>query len=228
MRAIGYCRVSTEEQASSGLGLEAQEKRVRAFADLYELELVEVVTDAGVSAKTLDRPGLARALEQLRGGHAEALVVAKLDRLTRSVVHLGQLVEDYFSERGGAQLMSVGEQVDTRSAGGRLVLNVLMSVAQWEREAIGERTSAALQAKRDRGERSGAIPFGYRVEGGVLLVEDREEQVALLLMREHRAAGQSLRAIARALTERAYRPRGRVWHPASVASILATDARRRA
>src|SRR5260370_7747777 len=82
----------------------------------------------------------------LRAGQAEALLVVKLDRLTRSVVHLGQLVEDYFAD-GKWALLSVGEQIDTRSAAGRLVLNVLASVSQWEREAIGQRTSAPIQFK---------------------------------------------------------------------------------
>ena len=92
MRAIGYLRVSTEEQANSGLGLEAQEKRVRQYAELYELELVDVIVDAGASGKTLERAGLARALEVLDRGDAGALLVAKLDRLTRSVLDLGVLL----------------------------------------------------------------------------------------------------------------------------------------
>ena len=86
--------------------------------------------DAGESAKSLDRPGLQRALGMLKAGEAEALLVVKLDRLTRSVVDLGTLVERYFAP-GKAALLSVGEQIDTRSAAARLVLNVLASVSQW-------------------------------------------------------------------------------------------------
>src|SRR5215831_17502980 len=153
-RAVAYLRVSTEKQADKGVSLNAQRAKVVAYAQLYELELVDVVIDAGASAKTLDRPGLQRALEMLRAGQAEAFLVAKLDRLTRSVVHLGQLVEDYFAKDKWA-LLSVGEQIDTRSAAGRLVLNVLASVSQWEREAIGERTSAAMQHKASVGEYTG-------------------------------------------------------------------------
>src|SRR6266852_9949701 len=162
-RTIAYLRVSTEKQADKGISLEAQRAKVEAYAQLYDLTLVEVVIDAGMSAKTLDRPGLQRALEMLRTGQAEALLVVKLDRLTRSVVHLGQLVEEYFAD-GKWALLSVGEQIDTRSAAGRLVLNVLASVSQWEREAIGERTSAAMQYKASVGEYTGGrIPFGYRL-----------------------------------------------------------------
>src|SRR5258708_38397104 len=143
-RAVAYLPVSTEKQADKGVSLDAQRAKVEAYAQLYDLDLVEVIVDAGVSAKTLDRPGLQRALGMLKARHAEALLVVKLDRLTRSVVHLGQLIEDYF-EDGKWALLSVGDQVDTRSAAGRLTLDSLASVSRWEREPVGERHAAARQ-----------------------------------------------------------------------------------
>src|SRR4051812_40128129 len=164
-RTVAYLRVSTDKQADRGISLDAQRAKAEAYAQLYDLELVQVIVDAGHSAKTLDRPGLQKALGMLREGRAEAILVAKLDRLTRSVVHLGELVETYFSE-GKAALLSVGEQIDTRSAAGRLVLNILASVSQWEREAIGERTATALQHKAARGEYTGGQPpYGFRRVG---------------------------------------------------------------
>jgi DNA invertase Pin-like site-specific DNA recombinase len=150
-RTVAYLRVSTDKQADKGVSLDAQRAKVEAYAALYDLEVIEVIVDAGASAKTLDLPGLTRALEMLRKGTADALLVVKLDRLTRSVRDLGELVERYFAPRKAA-LLSVGEQIDTRSAGGRLVLNVLASVSQWEREAIGERTAVAMQHKVAEGE----------------------------------------------------------------------------
>src|SRR5215471_1967746 len=199
-RAVAYLRVSTEKQADKGVSLEAQAANVRAYAQLYELELVDVVVDAGASAKTLDRPGLQKALEMLRTGQAEAFLVAKLDRLTRSVVHLGQLVEDFFAD-GKWALLSVGEQIDTRSAAGRLVLNVLASVSQWEREAIGERTAAAMQHKASLGEYTGGdLPYGYCLApDGEHLAENSEEQKLLGVARSLRDAGLSLRSVAREL-----------------------------
>ena len=200
-RAIAYVRVSTDKQADAGQSLEAQQAKVAAYASLYDLELVEVVVDAGASAKTLDRPGLTRALAMLKSGKADALVVVKLDRLTRSVRDLGALVETYFAS-GKAALLSVSEQIDTRSAGGRLVLNVLASVSQWEREAVGERTSAVMQFKAAAGEYTGGrAPYGFRVEAG-LLVAVEAEQAVLTAVREARASGLSLRAIAASLESR--------------------------
>ena len=128
-KTVAYLRVSTDKQADKGLSLDAQRVKVAAYAELYDLDIVEVVVDAGVSAKTLDRPGLSRALTMLRTGKAEALLVVKLDRLTRSVRDLGDLVETYFAPSKSA-LLSVSEQIDTRSAAGRLVLNVLAAVSQ--------------------------------------------------------------------------------------------------
>jgi Resolvase, N terminal domain len=132
-RTIAYLRVSTDKQADRGVSLDAQRAKATAYAQLYDLDLCEVIVDAGESAKSLDRSGLQRALGMLKRGEAAALLVVKLDRLTRSVVDLGRLVEQYFAP-GKAALLSVSEQIDTRSAAGRLVLNVLA----WEREAIGE------------------------------------------------------------------------------------------
>src|SRR5438132_4732920 len=112
-KAIGYIRVSTDKQAEHGVSLEAQQAKLTQYAALYDIELVEVIVDAGVSAKTLDRPGLQRALGMLRKVQTHALLVAKLDRLTRSVEDLGELIRTVFVP-GKADLLSVGEQIDTR------------------------------------------------------------------------------------------------------------------
>lgn len=223
-KAVGYVRVSTEEQARDGVSLDAQEAKIRAYAALYDLDLVAVVRDEGASAKTLDRPGLQAALAALRDGRAEAIVVAKLDRLTRSVRDLGALVDGYFARKFA--LMSVAENVDTRTAAGRLVLNVLGSVAQWEREAIGERTADALRYKRAKGERTGGdVPFGYTSPDGVRLVPEPREQMVIGEARTLRAAGWSLRATARELERRGFLPRsGKTWDAKQVARMTARAA----
>ena len=220
-KAVAYIRVSTDKQADAGQSLEAQKAKVEAYANLYDLELVEVVIDAGASAKSLSRPGLARALAMLKSGEAEALLVVKLDRLTRSVRDLGELVERYFAS-GKAALLSVSEQIDTRSAGGRLVLNVLASVSQWEREAIGERTAAVMQFKAAAGEYTGGqAPYGFQVVAGEL-VAVAGEQAVLAAAREARASGLSLRAIARALDSRGFVTRaGKSFAAVQVARLVA-------
>jgi DNA invertase Pin-like site-specific DNA recombinase len=220
MRVIGYVRVSTDEQASHGVSLAAQEQKVRAYCALYDLELVELIHDPGASAKTLDRPGLARALAALDRGEVEGLVVAKLDRLTRSVIDMATLVNDYFGERAGKSLFSVADAIDTRTAAGRMVLNILVSVSQWERETIGERTRDALRHKRTVGEVYGPAPLGYHAVDG-RLVEVGEELRAVAEVRRLAGAGASLRAICTAMDAGGHRTkRGGPWRPSTVQSIL--------
>ena len=220
-KAVAYVRVSTEKQVDAGQSLEAQQAKVTAYAGLYDLELVEVIVDAGESAKSLNRPGLTRALAMLKSGQAEALVVVKLDRLTRSVRDLGDLVERHFAN-GKAELHSVSEKIDTRSAGGRLVMNVLASVSQWEREAIGERTAAVMQFKAKAGEYTGGrAPYGFRVEAG-RLVRVEAEQAVLAAARKAKAKGLSLRAIARVLEQRGVLSRvGKAFAPTQIARLVA-------
>jgi site-specific DNA recombinase len=198
-RVIGYVRVSSEQQTDHGVSLQDQEEKIRQYCSLYELALVDIITDAGASAKTLQREGLQKALSMLETGQADGIVVVKLDRLTRNVANLGTLITEYFNTYA---LMSVSEQVDTRSASGRLVLNVLTSVAQWEREAIGERTSLALQYKKAQGERVGTISMGKSLSlDGKCLVENTQERQAITLAKQYRANGLSLRKIASKLAE---------------------------
>ncbi len=222
-RVVAYCRVSTEEQASSGVSLAAQEAKLRAYCLAMDLELVCVESDAGVSAKTLDRPALARALAALDSGAADALVVVKLDRLTRSVRDLADLLEQYFSADHG--LISLGESVDTRTAAGRLVLNVMTSVAQWEREAIGERTSSALQHMKAQGKRVGAVPYGYALaEDGVSLIPNTYELAIIASVKSLRTNGSSMRAISATLALHGYKSRnGKRFDPQQIARMISAE-----
>lgn len=224
-RTVAYLRVSTVKQADEGVSLEAQRAKVTAYALAMDLDLVAIIEDAGASAKTLDRPGLTQALGMLRKDRADALLVMKLDRLTRSVRDLGTLVETHFAP-GRAALLSMGESVDTRTAGGRLVLNVLASVSQWEREAIGERTSVALRHMQASGRYiGGAAPFGYALEGETLAPVEAE-QATLARARELRAEGLSLRAVADRLEEEGRCARnGRPFTAEQVRRLLATADR---
>ncbi len=188
--------MSTDEQAAHGVSLAAQKGKVAAHAELYDLELVAVIEDGGASGKTLDRPGLKHALAMLQRGEARALIVFKLDRLTRSVRDLGELIERHFGP-GGAALHSVSEQVDTSTAGGRMVLNILTTIAQWEREVICERTTLALRHKTAKGERVGSIPYGMRLAAdGRTLEPDPGERETITAARRLRRQGLSRRGIA--------------------------------
>lgn len=146
---MAYCRVSTEEQAVSGLGLEAQERAIRAECQRRGLPLLAVHTDSGVSAKNLDRPALRGALATLEAGEATVLMVAKLDRLTRSVHDATGLMMT--SERAGWGLVALDVAVDTTTAQGAAMAGMVAVFAELERRLIGERTRAALAVKRSQG-----------------------------------------------------------------------------
>ncbi len=220
MKAIGYVRVSTEKQADFGVSLEAQTEKVRAMAVVQGAELAEVIVDAGESAKSLNRPGMALLLSLVDAGAVDTVIIAKLDRLTRSVADLAELLKRF--ERRGVCLVSVADSLDTRTAAGRLVLNIMTSVSQWEREAIGERTRDAMRHKRANGERVGTVPFGYRAAAdGLHLEADPAEQGILCRIRELKAAGHTTRRIADELNRQGFTTRrGTDWRFQYVAGAL--------
>jgi DNA invertase Pin-like site-specific DNA recombinase len=146
---LGYARVSTTEQAGNGYGLAAQEQAIRDECERRGWTLVEVVRDEGASAKSLDRPGLRSSLERIAAGEASGLLASKLDRLSRSVVDFGVLLEWFTA--ADATLIALDLGLDTSTPGGRLVANVFASVAEWEREVIGARTRDGLAAARAQG-----------------------------------------------------------------------------
>jgi len=213
---IGYVRVSSEEQAASGLSIAAQVDRIRAYCAAREWTLAGIVTDAGESARTLDRPGMAKVREIMRERLVDGVVAVKLDRLTRSVRDLHALLQ--LSGDTGVALVSVSESMDTSNAAGRLMLNMLGAIAEWEREVIAERTVAALAVKRARGERvSRYAPMG----AGMSIQAAHEREAMAEVERMLEAGAPSLRSIAATLAEHGYRNRaGGRYHPSAVKRIV--------
>lgn len=203
MRAVGYLRVSTLEQSDSGAGLRAQGEAIESDALRRGWELVAIQEDAGASGKSLSgRPGLMAALETVENGEAEALVVAKLDRLSRSLLDFAGLMER--ARKRGWSLVALDLGVDTSTPSGEMMASVLATFAQFERRLIGQRTKEALAIKRAQGVRLGR-PHTMSAE-------------AVAMIRELRAQGRSYRAIADALNERGLPTAqgGRAWHPQTV------------
>ena len=223
-RAIAYIRVSTDKQAEKGTSLEAQRAQIEAYAALYGISVIEFVVDGGHSGKSLQRPGFQKVLQSIQRGEADALIVTKLDRLTRSVRDLAALMDRYFA-KGRVGLLSVGEQVDTRSATGRMVLNVICTIGQWERERIGERVSDMHAVKRARHERVGHVPYGMQLaEDGRSLISNDHESAVIQRVLDMRSRGHSIASIAGALNADGVPARGKKWHPTSVARIASRSA----
>lgn len=229
MKIVTYARVSTMGQADGGVSLEAQTAKMRAYAQAMDLQIVAELQDAGASAKSLERVGLKAVLAMLDAGVVQGVLVAKLDRLTRSVRDLGELVERYFAD-GTFALFSLADSINTTTAGGRLVLNVLGSVAQWEREAVAERTRDALGHLREHGVRLGRAPLGYThahtdaQTGRRVLRVDPDELATVERIKELRRCGYTLQAICSALEAEGRRTkRGGRWAPKTVRAVILRD-----
>jgi DNA invertase Pin-like site-specific DNA recombinase len=206
MRVLGYVRVSTDEQSSSGAGLEAQRRAIVAECERRGWHLVEVIDDAGFSAKDLKRPGVREALRVLEAGDASALVVAKLDRLSRSMIDFTALMGK--AQKEGWALVALDCAVDTTTPTGEAMANMLATFAQFERRLISQRTREALAVKKAQGVRLG------RPATLPLKVVSR--------IRRERAKGRSLSAIADGLNTDGVPTAhaGRKWYPATVRYTL--------
>ncbi len=154
IRVCGYVRVSSQEQADSGAGLEAQRRAISDECKRRGWTLTEVFEDAAASAKSLSRrPGLQSALDAVESGRASAIVVMKLDRLSRSVLDFANLLDR--SRRRGWAVAALDLALDTTSPAGEAMASVIATFAQYERRLIGQRTREALAVKRAQGVRIG-------------------------------------------------------------------------
>lgn len=221
-KAIGYVRVSTQEQVASGGGLDIQRDAVRDYAKGNDLRLVAILSDEGISGSNgLDtRTGLGEALRRLEEHEATVLVVYRLDRLARDL-----MVQETTIARlrdAGAAVQSVTEDdVDSQEPTRVLVRQILGAIGEYEGALIRARMRAGREAKRTRGGwLGGAVPYGYRPEGAELVPEPFEQE-GINLARSLRAADQSLRQIGKALVENGFPPkRSSHWSPTAVRSLL--------
>jgi DNA invertase Pin-like site-specific DNA recombinase len=221
MFAIGYIRVSSEEQADSGLGLEAQREKIKAYATLKGLILTDIHEDAGISGgKPLgSRPAGGQLLHSAKKG--TIVIVAKLDRLFRSVADAAGTVADF--DKQGIELVSIAEGFDMTNPYGRAMAQMASVFAELERMLIKDRTKSALGVKKARNERVSRSRYGWDVIDGGKLTVNAKEQAAIRLIRRLRAQGRSLPRIAADLNGRGVPTKhGKPWIHTSVVSILRT------
>ena len=226
LRVVGYARCSTTEQAADGVSLDAQEARIRAWAEATGAELVEMVTDAGVSGtKALpERTGGARiaALLDARKPGADAVVVLRTDRLGRNAAETLALLRRFRTAPVG--LVSVAEHLDLATPHGRAMAGVSAVFAELERDLVAARTSEALAELRAQGRAWNHAPFGSDAVDGHL-VPNRDEQATLARARQLRDAGMAYNKIAATLTaEGRATKRGGPWQAMSVRAVLRTTA----
>jgi DNA invertase Pin-like site-specific DNA recombinase len=223
--ALGYVRVSTDEQAERGLGLEAQRQRIRAYCEMKGLHLTTIFEDPGLSGgKPLgSRSAGGRLLAEARHSHP-VVVVARLDRLFRSVADAAQTITDF--DRYEIELVAIAEGFDMTNPYGRAMAQMASVFAELERAMIRERTKAAMKVKRGRRERiNGHAPFGWDFGRGGRLIENAKEQKTVAWIMKKHKQGASLRGIANLLNDRGVEPkRASRWLHSSVLRIVKRTA----
>lgn len=218
---FGYCRVSSNQQVEDGVSLDAQKAKIEAWCVMNGMELAGVFVDAGISGKRADnRPEFQKALAAVTKSRG-VLVVYSLSRLARNTRDTITISETL--SKAGADLVSVSEKIDTTSAAGKMVFQMLAVLAEFERNQISERTKMALQFKKSEGKRVGQVPFGFQVaEDGESLVPNEREQAIIELMVVLRESGLSYSKISGILNRKQVptKEAGGKWGSATVLRIL--------
>jgi DNA invertase Pin-like site-specific DNA recombinase len=205
-KVVGYARVSTDEQGANGVGLDAQRAAIEAECARRGWQLVRIEEDV-LSGRNLNRPGLRRALDACHAGEVAGVVVAKLDRLSRSLIDFAGLLER--ARRESWNLVALDLGVDLSTPSGEFLASVMASAAQWERRIIGQRTKEALAVKKAQGVRLGRPPsIPDELAGRIVGMRTR---------------GMTLQAICDRLNGEGVPTArgGRLWRPTSLRAVLA-------
>lgn len=231
-KLIVYLRVSTNDQAENGVGLDAQLDACQTYADRAGMELGRVFKDEGVSGgKELeDRPALLEAISTMSRGNT--LIVAKRDRLGRDLIAVA-MIERAVIRKGARIVSAAGEGTEGNDPSNILMRRMIDAFAEYERLIIGARTKAALRIKIQRGERVGQIRYGYRLaEDGKKLIPEPKEQAIIKQVRKLRRKGLTIRAVCDELTKRGLlsrveRPFGskQVWEMAGEGRLIKINGR---
>lgn len=216
MNCALYIRVSTQEQADEGFSISAQKHRLTAYAESQDWNIVGIYPDEGRSAKDTNRPELKRLIEDIKNGLIDVVLVYKLDRLTRSVLDLYELLKIF--EKHNCKFKSATEVYDTTTAIGRLFLTLVAALAQWERENLAERVRFGMREKVSQGQWHGSKPpYGFNIENGHLIIKPDEADVLEKIFTMYVYQGLSDRKVAISLNEMGIRTQnGALWNEAKV------------
>lgn len=220
MKAWGYCRVSSIGQAMEGVSMDAQHAKIAAWCLANDADLVDVLTDAGMSGGRADnRPGLQDVLSAVCKARGGVLVVYSLSRMARSTKDTISIAERL--DKAGANLVSLSEKIDTTSAAGKMLFRLLAVLNEFERDLASERTKLAAAYKRSKGEAWAHAPYGQAKDDAGQLVVDDDEQRVIAEVLGLREQGTSIRAIVEIMNTRGTTTRkGGRFHFATIQRIL--------
>lgn len=218
-----YVRVSTEEQVKEGFSISAQREKLKAFCKVHDWKEYKFYVDEGISAKDTNRTQLQLMLDHIKKGMIKTVLVYRLDRLTRSVLDLYQLLDIF--EENNCKFKSATEVYDTTTAMGRMFITLVAAMAQWERENLGERVRMGQIEKARQGRYSAKAPFGFNKDENDKLIINNDEKQVILTMIEKIQQGYSIRQLANYLDNSGIPPiRGYQWHMTSILTILKNPA----
>jgi site-specific DNA recombinase len=219
MKVAIYIRVSTEEQAKEGFSIDTQKEKLTDFCRLHEWPIYDYYIDDGYSAKDLKRPNMQRLMGDLEKNLFDIVLVYKLDRLVRSVYYLNELLQEF--EKTNVRFNSMTEHFDTSSANGRMMINIIGTIAQWEREVNSERTYVTMLHKHEKGQRNGGrAPFGYYLdEKGQLAIDEVEAKWVRWMFEAFHTKGKKM--ITEELNKNGIRTRtGTYWNHSAVDYVV--------
>jgi len=221
VRAAIYTRVSTDDQAEEGYSLDAQKERLEAYCEAQGWDVAAYYVDDGYSGKTSRRPAYQRMLEER--DNWDVLLVLKMDRIHRNSKNFMIMMESL--EKWGKKFTTMYEELDTSTAMGRFVVDIIQRIAQLESEVIGERTYTGMAQKAEQGGLMGFYPpFGYRVKDNDMVIVPDEAEVVRELYQRY-CAGESMAQLADVLNQRGLRTRrGEAWTLFAVRHILHNPA----
>jgi DNA invertase Pin-like site-specific DNA recombinase len=229
-KAVCYVRVSTLEQANLGVSLDAQEEKIKAYCLINDLEITEIIREEGVSGgkEFSSRPGGSRLMEIIKKKQAQNIVTLKLDRLFRDAADALNQTKNW--DKLGIALHVIdmgGTSINTSTATGRLFLTMSVAFAEMELNLIRERTALGMQYKKSKREVYSPTPFGFQeklTKEGKMLVQDKQEQEVLLLIKKWHSKGWSLRKIANELTVKGVATKqGGKWYASTIKYLLEND-----
>lgn len=219
MRVIGYTCLNTLSQQPKNLGLEEQERIIQEYVDTHNWDLVDILQElTDTNSGNQHQPKLAEIIENSNKGKFDALVIPRLDRLTRNIRQLNTLISE-MCIKNGVELISIEEGLDTRNECGELALHIIDIITKWDTKRISDRTREIIARKRAKGERVGHAPFGYTYRNKKLVPVDAELKTVRLIC-DQRERGSSYHKIAKFLNERKIpSKRGGIWYAETVKTV---------
>jgi site-specific DNA recombinase len=225
IRTVGYVRVSTDMQAEHGVSLDAQRAKMRSYAASHGLELVAIEGDEGISGKSIkNRPGLKRAFAYLDDGRADAVLIDRLDRLSRDRADTETLLNTYFGPKSPFQIFSMSEPIGTKTAAEKLSTGMQAEYAEFFRRQLGERVRDAMAHKKARGERvSRHLPYGKKLAADGVHLEDDANEIQWMVKIKRWKRRLSYQRIADKLNDAGVPARGSQWSAMAVWHLFHPD-----